>query len=37
MLLQADAPLIGGVLNYVDPRRAKDTEGGYYYRYGYYG
>ncbi len=37
MLRQADAPLIGGVLNYVDPRRAKDTEGGYYYRYGYYG
>jgi succinoglycan biosynthesis transport protein ExoP len=34
---QTEAPLIGAVLNYVDIRRAAGYEGGYYYRYGYYG
>ena len=37
LLQQAEAPLLGAVLNYVDVRRAQGTEGGYYYRYGYYG
>ncbi|MES0873926.1 GumC family protein [Sinimarinibacterium thermocellulolyticum] len=33
----AEAPLLGAVLNQVDIRRARSSEGGYYYRYGYYG
>lgn len=37
LLHQAEAPVLGAVLNYVDVRRAQGTEGGYYYRYGYYG
>lgn len=37
LLRQAEAPILGAVLNYVDTRRAQGSEGGYYYRYGYYG
>jgi capsular exopolysaccharide synthesis family protein len=37
LLRQADAPVIGCVLNRVDRRRGGASEGGYYYRYGYYG
>jgi capsular exopolysaccharide synthesis family protein len=37
LLRQADAPVIGCVLNRVDRRRGGTSEGGYYYRYGYYG
>ncbi len=36
-LRAAEAPLLGAVLNQVDIRRARSSEGGYYYRYGYYG
>ncbi|WP_370304781.1 GumC family protein [Sinimarinibacterium flocculans] len=36
-LRDTEAPLLGAVLNQVDIRRARDSEGGYYYRYGYYG
>lgn len=33
----ANANLIGAMLNQVNPRKAAKYEGGYYYRYGYYG
>lgn len=37
LLRQAEAPVIGAVLNDLDLRRGAGYEGSYYYRYGYYG
>lgn len=37
LLRNAQAPIIGAVLNDIDPRRGPGYDGGYYYRYGYYG
>lgn len=36
-LKDANTVLIGAMLNQVNPKRAARYEGGYYYRYGYYG
>jgi capsular exopolysaccharide synthesis family protein len=36
-LRRAQAPMLGVILNQVDIRKAADFDGGYYYKYGYYG